>query len=589
MQSQNVPRTLRSLALLAILSAIPASTDAPARAQYRSDQHVSAEASEQQRCAREPSHACVLTMFRALASTPGLLNADERESLETSIAVVDRPESLLDRGAATIDLGADWPPVDRILVNSLVARNRFAEAMALIDQWIDQFKRHDSPIVRDVQISALVHARTAIGCLRSSAADCAASLRAGFSAHAMHFTNYGTGESGPVTGSAYLKLDGLLAQLASRQRIDKFVEVLRQARLSPGELFEAIYSANPFETLAEVGLLRLAADGRWVDWRPLLAPFAEMLLDAWSRASDKEQADNLFPGTAAYLFWAHAVTGADMSALIALHGADPSRVSKPEQLCVLVSRSGLMNDAPQLRDYVQALIRDNAGDRTLHRGPTFDTNERQKTVFCDEDPERFVRASLNDKYASTHFDGSVQRLALEPRFPDSRVIPILDALLAEATAALATLGWHYDARGEGPGPREAIRTLLPLRAFRTGEIDVKTPLPDDVRPTLMAAQKTAIILGHLYRGDAAKAEESFRRLDPAQRLAFVTHLDLERSAMLGAELWNEYGALYSLPPADPAKLVALIAALDDGAEKARLFAAWLRTSMSRPQVIEDIH
>jgi hypothetical protein len=248
-----------------------------------------------------------------------------------------------------------------------------------------------------------------------------------------------------------------------------------------------------------------------------------------------------------------------------------------------------MSDAPQLRDYVQALIRDYAGDQTLHRGHMFQTNERLKSFFCDEDPEHFIHGFMRDKYMSTHFDGSVQRLVLEPRFADSRVIPILDELLADATAKLATLGWNYDGRGEGPGPREAIRILLPLRAFRSGEIEAKTPLPDGVRPALVAAQRTAIILGHLYRGDTAKAEESFRRLDPAQRFAFVTRSDLEQSVMLRTELWNHYAASYRLPPADPAKLVGLIMALDDGPEKLQLLAAWLRASLFRPDLIDATH
>ena len=43
--------------------------------------------------------------------------------------------------------------------------------------------------------------------------------------------------------------------------------------------------------------------------------------------------------------------------------------------------------------------------------------------------------------------------------------------------------------GEGPGPRDAIRILLPLRAFRTGEIEGKTLLPDRERPTLVASRR----------------------------------------------------------------------------------------------------
>jgi hypothetical protein len=198
-----------------------------------------------------------------------------------------------------------------------------------------------------------------------------------------------------------------------------------------------------------------------------------------------------------------------------------------------------------------------------------------------------MRALMQNVYASTHFDGSVQRLAFEPRFPDGRSVEIIDELLGSNAARLATLpgGWDYYIEADGPGPREAIRLLLPLRAFRTGEIEAKTFLPDRERPALAAAQATAILLGHLFRGDDTKAQQAFLRLDPEQRSAFVTRPQLPGTMTDAA--WDRYAAYYGLPPADPAKLVQLIAALPDEPEKVRLLAAWLRRSISRPPLIED--
>ena len=77
-----------------------------------------------QRCVRAPSRTCVLELARTLANTPGLLSAAERERFEAEIIYADRPERLLANGLPQVDLGADWPTVDRELVDALVKRER---------------------------------------------------------------------------------------------------------------------------------------------------------------------------------------------------------------------------------------------------------------------------------------------------------------------------------------------------------------------------------------------------------------------------------------------------------------------------------
>ena len=74
-----------------------------------------------------------------------------------------------------------------------------------------------------------MRARAVINCLQSSVAQCATSLRTRFGAHAMYVTDNATGQSGPLEGTAYLKLDRLLAHFVSRGRLGEFLEVLARA------------------------------------------------------------------------------------------------------------------------------------------------------------------------------------------------------------------------------------------------------------------------------------------------------------------------------------------------------------------------
>ena len=181
------------------------------------------------------------------------------------------------------------------------------------------------------------------------------------------------------------------------------------------------------------------------------------------------------------------------------------------------------------------------------------------------------------------------QLTFERRFADERVIPILHQWLAQELDHIAQLGgWDYVADGWPGDPRETIGVLLASRAFRTGEIDVKVTIPDHHRRPLLESQIGAIILRHLYRGDPALAATWFRRLDPEQRLAFVTRDNVvpEFANDLTHPTWAYYTTFYGLPPGDQAKLVGLIAALDDGPEKAQLLASWLHKSISRPSLLD---
>ena len=139
---------LAAVASLLFLATWAALVGAPVQAQVQSRQAVPAETKEQQ-CVRAPSRACVLDMARALADRPGLLNDAERAQFEATIVYADRPERLLARGLPVINFGADWPTLDREVFDALITAQRYDDAIALLDRWTDQFRQHDSKIVRD--------------------------------------------------------------------------------------------------------------------------------------------------------------------------------------------------------------------------------------------------------------------------------------------------------------------------------------------------------------------------------------------------------------------------------------------------------
>ena len=188
------PQVVGALILPLLVVAMGIAT-AAAQPRSGSEQDASGETNVQ-RCVRAPTRICVLELARTLANTPGLLSAAERERFEAEVIYADRPERLLANGPPQVDLGADWPTIDRELINALVTANRFAEATAILDRWIGQLGRHDSKFVSDAFVPVLVRARAVINCLQSSTAQCASSLRAGFGAHAMYVTDNATGLSG---------------------------------------------------------------------------------------------------------------------------------------------------------------------------------------------------------------------------------------------------------------------------------------------------------------------------------------------------------------------------------------------------------